>query len=236
MSEARSGGDKGLEGRDGPGEASSRTERSQPAGRPARSQVREDNEKLILEAAEAVFAELGFKGATTGAIAERAGLPKANVHYYFPSKHDLYRDVMARVLERWLAAADSLDDSDDPEEALGRYIAAKMELSRTRPLGSRIFAGEIMRGAPVIEDHLETTLKNWLVSRSAIVRRWIDEGKLAPVDPKVLFYLIWASTQHYADFARQIEVLNDGQKLSDEQWADATREVTRTILRGVLAR
>jgi TetR/AcrR family transcriptional regulator len=236
MSEARSGGDKGLEGRDGPGKASSRTERSQPAGRPARSQVREDNEKLILEAAEAVFAELGFKGATTGAIAERAGLPKANVHYYFPSKHDLYRDVMARVLERWLAAADSLDDSDDPEEALGRYIAAKMELSRTRPLGSRIFAGEIMRGAPVIEDHLETTLKNWLVSRSAIVRRWIDEGKLAPVDPKVLFYLIWASTQHYADFARQIEVLNDGQKLSDEQWADATREVTRTILRGVLAR
>ena len=148
-------------------------------GRPVRSSAREENQRLILEAAETVFAEQGFKGATTGEIAERAGLPKANVHYYFPSKLDLYREVMARVLERWLAAADSLDDSDDPEEALGRYIAAKMELSRTRPLGSRIFASEIMRGAPVITDHLETTLKNWLVSRSAIVRRWIEEGKLA---------------------------------------------------------
>jgi TetR/AcrR family transcriptional regulator len=204
--------------------------------RPGRSQVREENERLILEAAETVFAELGFKGATTGAIAERAGLPKANVHYYFPSKEDLYREVMARVLERWLAAADSLDDSGDPAEALGRYIAAKMELSRTRPLGSRIFASEIMRGAPAIGDHLETTLKQWLVSRGEIVRRWIAEGKLAPVDPKVLFYLIWAATQHYADFARQIEVLNDGRPLSDEQWADCTRQVTDTILRGVLVR
>jgi TetR/AcrR family transcriptional regulator len=205
-------------------------------GRPVRSSAREENQRLILEAAETVFAEQGFKGATTGEIAERAGLPKANVHYYFPSKLDLYREVMARVLERWLAAADSLDDSDDPEEALGRYIAAKMELSRTRPLGSRIFASEIMRGAPVIIDHLETTLKNWLVSRSAIVRRWIEEGKLAEIDPKALFYLIWSATQHYADFARQIEVLNDDKPLSEEQWARSTREVTQMILRGVLAR
>jgi TetR/AcrR family transcriptional regulator len=223
--------------------AESAAERADPGhgglagkGRPVRSSAREENQRLILEAAETVFAEQGFKGATTGEIAERAGLPKANVHYYFPSKLDLYREVMARVLERWLAAADSLDDSDDPEEALGRYIAAKMELSRTRPLGSRIFASEIMRGAPVITDHLETTLKNWLVSRSAIVRRWIEEGKLAEVDPKALFYLIWSATQHYADFARQIEVLNDDKPLSDEQWAESTRAVTQMILRGVLAR
>ena len=201
----------------------------------ARRGGREENERLILEAAEAVFAELGFKGATTGAIAERAGLPKANVHYYFPSKDDLYRAVMARVLDRWLAAASSLDDSDDPEDALTRYIAAKMELSRAMPLGSRIFASEIMRGAPAITDHLETTLADWVACRGAIVRRWIAEGKLAPVDPKVLFYMIWATTQHYADFARQIEVLNGGRPLSDEQFAEATRQVARTILRGVLA-
>jgi TetR/AcrR family transcriptional regulator len=211
-----------------------------PAGRgmrrPRSAEKREENERLILEAAETVFAEQGFKGAATSAIAERAGLPKANVHYYFPSKLDLYRGVMARVLERWLAAADSLDDGNDPEEALGRYIAAKMELSRARPLGSRIFASEIMRGAPVITDHLETTLKNWLVSRSAIVARWVAEGKLAPVDPKALFYLIWSATQHYADYARQIEDLNDDRPLSDEQWAESTREVTRLILRGVLPR
>jgi AcrR family transcriptional regulator len=134
-----------------------------------RLNAREENERLILEAGESVFAELGFKGATTGAIAARAGLPKANVHYYFPSKDDLYRAVMARVLHRWLAAASSLDDSDDPEDALTRYITAKMELSRSMPLGSRIFASEIMRGAPAIADHLEGTLAHWVESRGAIV-------------------------------------------------------------------
>lgn len=206
---------------------------SSTATRP-RGVAREENERLILEAAEAEFAELGFKGATTAAIAARAALPKANVHYYFPSKDDLYRAVMARVLDRWLAAASSFDDSDDPADALTRYIAAKMELSRTMPLGSRIFASEIMRGAPAIADHLETTLAAWVADRGAIVRRWIAEGKLAPVDPKVLFMMIWATTQHYADFARQIEVLNGGRPLSDAHFADATRQVAQTILRGVL--
>ncbi|WP_460448405.1 TetR family transcriptional regulator C-terminal domain-containing protein [Alsobacter sp. SYSU BS001988] len=200
-----------------------------------RLNAREENERLILEAGESVFAELGFKGATTGAIAARAGLPKANVHYYFPSKDDLYRAVMARVLHRWLAAASSLDDSDDPEDALTRYITAKMELSRSMPLGSRIFASEIMRGAPAIADHLEGTLAHWVESRGAIVRRWIAEGKLAPIEPKALFYLIWAATQHYADFATQIEVLNGGRPLSDDEFAETTRQLARTILRGVLA-
>ena len=200
----------------------------------AKAAVREENVRIILEAAEAVFAELGFSGATTAAIAARAGLPKANVHYYFPSKEDLYRAVMARVLDTWLAAASVLEHSDDPGEALTRYIEAKMEMSRTMPLGSRIFASEILRGAPAIADHLETTLKDWLASRSLIVRRWIAEGKLVPIEPRTLFYMIWATTQHYADFARQIEVLNDGQPLSDEQFADATRQVVATIFRGVL--
>jgi TetR/AcrR family transcriptional regulator len=200
-----------------------------------RTQVREENERAILEAATSVFAEVGFKGATTAAIAKRAGLPKANVHYYFPGKEDLYRAVMARVLETWLAAAASLDGSREPEEALTRYIEAKMDLSRSMPEGSRIFASEIMRGAPAIADHLETTLQDWLTSRGAVVRRWIADGKIAPVEPAYLFYMIWATTQHYADFARQIEVLNGG-PLSDAQFATAKRQVVDTILRGILAR
>ena len=216
-----------MDGRSGGGDVS--------GGARQRTQVREENERAILDSAMSVFAELGFKGATTAAIAERAGLPKANVHYYFPSKDDLYRAVMARVLETWLAAADSLDGSRGAEEALARYIEAKMDLSRSMPEGSRIFASEIMRGAPAIADHLETTLKEWLTSRGAVVRRWIADGQIAPLEPAYLFYMIWATTQHYADFARQIEVLNGGQ-LTDAQFAAAKRQVVDTILRGILVR
>src|SRR5579872_5317895 len=123
--------------------------------------IRAENERVILEAAEAVFAEAGFKGATTAAIAARAGVPKANLHYYFPTKEELYRSVIERVLTAWLAAASSFDQSDDPSEALARYIGAKMDLAREMPLSSRIWATEIMRGAPAIQDFLDTTLTQW---------------------------------------------------------------------------
>ena len=114
----------------------------------------------MLEAAEIVFAEQGFGGATTAAIARRAGVPKANLHYYFPTKEGLYRAVVERVLTAWLAAASSFDTSDDPARRSRAYIGAKMDLAREMPLASQIWASEIMRGAPVIQDFLDTTLTN----------------------------------------------------------------------------
>ncbi len=134
----------------------------------AKPSIREENERAILAAAEAVFAEHGFGGATMAAIAARAGVPKPNVHYYFPTKERLYRAVVERVLTAWLEAASSFDTSDDPAEALTSYIGAKMDLARTMPLGSQIWASEIMRGAPVIQDFLDTTLTQWVRSRERV--------------------------------------------------------------------
>ena len=128
------------------------------ARRKPRPTIREENERALLEAAEWVFAEQGFKGATTAEIARRAGVPKANLHYYFPTKEGLYRSVIERVLTAWLAAASSFDTSDDPRLALSAYIGAKMDLARLMPLATRIWSAEIMRGAPMIQDFLDTTL------------------------------------------------------------------------------
>ena len=141
----------------------------------------------ILEAAEAVFAEHGFGGATTAAIAARAGVPKANLHYYFPTKAALYRAVIERVLTAWLAAASSFDENDDPREALARYIGAKMDLARAMPLGSRIWLSEIMRGAPVIQDFLETTLAEWVELRGANCAPLDRRGKTAPGRAEISF-------------------------------------------------
>ena len=202
----------------------------------APSPIRAAHEDVILSAAESVFAVRGYSGATTAEIAARAGLPKANLHYYFPTKADLYRRVLTGVLTAWLSAADTFESDADPAEALGRYIGAKMDLARTRPQGSRIFASEILRGAPEIQDFLETTLREWVESRSAVVRRWIAAGALKPMEPKTLFYMIWATTQHYADFAQQIETLNDGRPLDDTAFARARADVITAILGGVLVR
>jgi TetR/AcrR family transcriptional regulator len=196
--------------------------------------IRAENERVILEAAEAIFAEAGFKGATTAAIAARAGVPKANLHYYFPTKAALYRAVIERVLTAWLAAASSFDESDDPREALARYISAKMDLARSMPLSSRVWATEIMRGAPVIQDFLDTALAQWVEERSRIVQRWIAEGKLRPIEPKYLFYMIWATTQHYANAAHEMASLENGRPLSDHQFEVARRQVIETIIAGLV--
>ena len=195
--------------------------------------IRRENERAILEAAEKVFAEAGFGGATMQLIADMAGLPKANLHYYFATKEDLYRRVVQQIFEVWLDAASSFDDAPGPVEGIGAYIDAKMDISRTHPHGSKVWASEVMHGAPVIQDYLETTLRAWTEGRIAVIRRWIDEGKMAPVNPRHLLYMLWATTQHYADFGHQIQTLNGGKPLTDKQWNEAKASVKDMVLRGI---
>jgi TetR/AcrR family transcriptional regulator len=197
-----------------------------------RNEIRQANETLILQAAEKVFAEAGFGGATMQLIADMAGLPKANLHYYFATKEDLYRRVVQNIFEIWLRAAEAMDDAPGPVEGIGAYIEAKMEISRQHPNGSKVWAYEVMHGAPVIQDYLETTLREWTSGRARLIQHWIDQGKMAPVDPGHLLYLIWATTQHYADFGHQIATLNGG-PLSEAEWRAAKASVKTLILRGI---
>jgi TetR/AcrR family transcriptional regulator len=198
-----------------------------------RMDIRRENERAILEAAEKVFAEAGFGGATMQLIADMAGLPKANLHYYFATKEDLYRRVVQQIFEIWLDAASSFDNAPGPVEGIGAYVDAKMDISRTHPHGSKVWASEVMHGAPVIQDYLETTLRDWTEGRIAVIQRWIDDGKMKPVNPRHLLYMLWATTQHYADFGHQIQTLNAGRPLSEKQWKEAKASVKDMVLRGI---
>lgn len=197
-----------------------------------RNEIRQQNEALILQAAEKVFAEAGFGGATMQLIADVAGLPKANLHYYFTSKEELYRKVVSNIFDIWLHAAESMDNAPGPVEGIGAYIDAKMEISRRHPDGSKVWASEVMHGAPVIQDYLETTLRDWTAGRVALIQGWIDAGQMAAVNPDHLLYMLWAATQHYADFGHQIETLNGG-PLTELQWREAKDSVKMMILRGI---
>jgi TetR/AcrR family transcriptional regulator len=201
---------------------------------PARKvDIREANEALILRAAEKQFALHGFRGTTTEDIANEAGLPKANVHYYFRTKANLYRQVLKGILEDWMDAAAAFEADEDPQRALTLYVTAKMQFSRQRPYGSRVWASEIMRGAPVMERFLGTTLKTWVNARVRTIRSWISAGRIRAVDPESLLYMIWAVTQHYADFERQIAILNGGNQFDERQYRDRVEQVVRLVLRSV---
>jgi TetR/AcrR family transcriptional regulator len=194
---------------------------------------RSENQKVILWAAEKVFAEAGYAGATTQLIADVAGLPKANVHYYFKTKEDIYRRVVYNIFDIWMEAASAFDTELGPREALSRYIDKKMDLARSHPHGSKVWATEIMHGAPIIQDYLEGQLAEWSQDRAMHIQRWIENGEMEPIDPAHLLYMIWSTTQHYADFGHQIETLNGGVPYSDEQWQAAKLSVKTIILRGV---
>jgi TetR/AcrR family transcriptional regulator len=197
-----------------------------------RNEIRQQNEALILQAAEKVFAEAGFGGATMQLIADVAGLPKANLHYYFATKEELYRKVVSNIFDIWLHAAQSMDNAPGPVEGIGAYIDAKMEISRRHPDGSKVWASEVMHGAPVIQDYLETTLRDWTAGRVALIQGWIDAGLMERVNPEHLLFMLWAATQHYADFGHQIETLNGG-PLDEQQWREAKDSVKTMILRGI---
>lgn len=186
----------------------------------------------IITAAERVFAGAGFGGATMAAIAEAAGLPKPNLHYYFGSKRALYRAVLERTLREWLQPADTIVADADPRTALECYIRDKMRLSFTRPYASRVWANELLHGAPELRSTLVRTLRPLMRAKTAVIEQWVAQGRMAPVDSVHLFFTIWAATQTYADFEVQICAVLGRASLNDDEQAKATQHTVSLILRG----
>jgi TetR/AcrR family transcriptional regulator len=208
------------------------TRSSDPADDLAKGQIRQANEALILAAAERVFAGAGFGGATMAAIAEASGLPKANLHYYFGSKQALYRAVLARTLTDWLLPAQAITPEADPKTAIETYIRAKMALSAQRPHASKVFANELLHGAPVVKTLLATELRDMVTAKAAVLQGWIDAGRMAPVNPVHLFFTLWAATQTYADFDEQVCAVLGRPELTAQDHAQATEHVVSLMLRG----
>jgi len=178
---------------------------AQPARKPSR--IQQKNRKRILEAALDVFSHHGYRGATLDQIAAQAGLSKPNILYYFSGKEEIHITLLNQLMETWLAPLREIDPEGDPREEILHYVRNKLEMSRQYPRESRLFANEILQGAPRMRPHLERGLKPLVDSTAVLIERWIAQGKLPPVDPRHLIFSIWATTQHYADFQAQIQVL-----------------------------
>jgi TetR/AcrR family transcriptional regulator len=179
------------------------------------------------------FAEFGYKGASIMNIAKRANLPRANVHYYFNSKLELYKKVLFDILKLWNDPFNQITPEDDPADAIGACIEAKVLYSKTNPLASKIFANEIIHGAPRISEYLNSDFREWLQSKSTVIEQWIKQGKMDAVDPLFLIMLIWSATQHYADFSTQVSAVLNKPQLSDKDFdhvADSIQDLPLLLL------
>lgn len=189
-----------------------------------RTSRRAATEARILDAALDVFSAHGFRGATLDGIAQAAGMSKPNLLYYFATKDEMHVALIDGLLDTWLDPLEAMDPDGDPIAELRGYIGRKLAMARAYPRESRLFANEIVQGAPRIAPLLSGRLRNLVRRKAAVIERWIAEGRLAPVDPAHLLFAIWATTQHYADFDVQVRAVLDTDDSARFDTAQATLE------------
>lgn len=195
----------------------------------APTRIQKKNRAAILEAALEVFSQHGFRGATVDQIATAAGLSKPNLLYYFPSKEAIFKELLSGLLDTWLAPLHSLDPQGDPMEEILGYVGRKLQMSRDYPRESRLFANEIVQGAPRMIDSLSTDLKNLVDEKVQVLEGWMAEGLIAQTHPRHLLFSIWSLTQHYADFDVQVRTL-----MGDEDPFTAAPAFLDTLYRRML--
>lgn len=209
--------------------------RSRPKVR--RSDTRERLELEILEAAKRLFAQRGYGGVSLDHIAREVGTAKQNLLYYFSSKEALYRRVLHGVLDVWLSYMAAIaENADQPETALRKYIAGKLRFSREHPYDSRVYANEVISGAPLFAQEIRDRVVPALQADIAVFNRWAELGICRPIDAVHLMVVLWASTQAYADFASQISLVLGKPELEPCDFDAAEKLLVDMVLRTVMAR
>ena len=200
------------------------------------TRIQREKQDIILEAALDVFSVHGFRGATIDQIAEVAGMSKPNLLYYFPRKEEIHRRLMAALLDTWLAPLKGMDADGDPFPEIRSYIRRKLEMARDFPRESRLFANEMLQGAPRIIEMIEVDLKNLVDEKAQVLLGWMEQGKLAHTDPYHLIFSIWATTQHYADFDVQVRAVLGKDRGGEGRFEDAARYLEGLFLYGLTPR
>ena len=206
--------------------------RASEAGSPRRERINQ-RRAVILRAALDLFSRFGLHGTSVDQVAERAEVSKSNLLYYFATKEDLYVTVLRDLLTLWLEPLRAFSADQDPQTAIATYIRRKLELSRDWPDASRLFCLELIQGAPLLRDQLAHELHNLVTQKAQVIEGWVQSGRLAPVEPVHLVFALWATTQHYADFAVQVQAVA-GYTLHDPEFFEQTVvNVQRIVLHGV---
>jgi TetR/AcrR family transcriptional regulator len=201
-----------------------------------KTRIQREKREVILDAALEVFSTQGFRGATIDQIADAAGMSKPNLLYYYRSKDEIHRTLLHRLLDRWLAPLKDMSPEGDPVKELRGYIRRKMEMARDYPRESRLFANEILQGAPRILEMLTGELKPLVDEKAKVLRQWMREGKLAKADPHHLIFAVWATTQHYADFDVQVRAILGPDRGGEGRFDDAARFIEQLFLEGLKPR
>ena len=202
-----------------------------PAHR-SQQDIRAQNQALILAAAEEEFVLQSYRGATMQGIADRAGLPKANIHYYFKNKKNLYKAVLHSIIQEWNEGLVTMTVDSDPKTVIEKFVRTKLHQAFVNPNRHKLFALEVIGGAPHLHDFMSTTMQEWALDKIEVMKTWHEQGKIGIADPLQLLILIWATTQRYAEFETEIVGLMQKSAYDEQDEARAAEFLVPFILRG----
>ncbi len=162
----------------------------------------EDSPKAeILQGAMEEFIEFGKKGARMQSIANRAGVNKALLHYYFTNKETLHKEVLRRVFRKGMSnISHSLEDSQDPPEQICELIRAYFHFISTSPELPRLMIHEISSNPEEVAELLNKMFSESFDYPGAIlgiIRKGIERKQFREVDPRQFLVTVLSSIIFY---------------------------------------
>jgi len=142
------------------------------------------------------------------------------------------KSMLESIIEPLLEASAPFNQPGKPADVLRAYIRSKIRISRELPFASKVFASEIMHGAPHLSADQTAQLNAQAKHNISCIQGWIDQGLMAKVDPHHLLFSIWAATQTYADFDWQISTVTGKASLDEADYEAAAQTIIRLVIKG----
>lgn len=161
-----------------------------------RPDVSEERKTQILDTAEEVFASRGFEGANMDLIAQRSGLSKGAVYWYFKKKDDIIGALLDRVFRRSINALRGIATEDGSPRArlirIGEQISRDYQgLQHLMPIALEFYAIALRRKG--IRKHLASLYEELLSILTPVIEEGVRSGAFAAVEPRRAATLLVAS-------------------------------------------
>ena len=194
----------------------SESEESAPPQRANR--VREKRVQSIMDAAEIEFARNGLNGTSVQSIADRAGLQKRQVLYFFKSKESLYKAVIEHIFQEWRSLS-PVDWNRPPKTVIAEYIDHLFFQAETKPHQNKLLVAEMLSGGTFGVEIMEIRDSRSIVSNTvALLEKYMDEGAMKRTDALAYLFQIWSAQHFYVAFGPEVSFFLEKDKMGREDW------------------
>jgi len=197
------------------------------------------NKSLILRAALREFAQEGFAGARTDAIAKAAGVNIALIFYYFKNKEQLYGEALDSNYAEWnIRMLAALESTDSPRQKIREYVNAHFDFVAESPFRSRLVLQEMMRKgrSPHILRLARKYIRKVHRELAKVVRQGAKTGDFKPLNPEHFVYSVVGMINFYFACAPALKAVSGHEPLGAASIALRKTEVMRFITQALFAK